>query len=567
MDSTDVLIVGAGPVGLAMGCELRRHGVACRLIEMASGPSPWSKAAALQARTLEIFESMGVLPQMKPKGRPFYGMNVYDGALRVAHLDIDIAGTDYGYVLGISQRDTEFALAGHFERLGGRIERNVKLDHIVQDDDGVDAELSGGDGTKESIRVPWLIGCDGARSTVREELGLPFEGTGLEERWIQADVRVKFPFHVPDDEALVFVSQYGVAAFLPLLPEARYRLVLSDPSGAVTGASPSLADVQALSELCCPAGTELRDPAWIIGFCAQSHIASSFRSGRVFLAGDAAHVHSPAGAQGLNLGVADAFNLAWKLALVIRGAAYPSLLESYHAERYPVANTIVRSTELATRGMFQVLSLRSPLAQALRNELVAFLVSQPAFHEKALQAMGGLTVDYHRSPIVGEHQVALWRAGLRKSNSTEKPTISDWIDFGQGPRPGARVSPVTLSPPFEGKGTLSELLRGTEHALLLFDGAAPTEAGYRTFARIYRKAHDRFGRYLRTYIITPQKKRPAALSDFEGHVLLDPDAILHRRFGAGSECLYLVRPDGYVGYRSQPADEDKLFDYLNLIFA
>lgn len=567
VSSMDVLIIGAGPVGLTMGCELLRHGVSCRLIDMNEGPSLWSKAAALQARTLEIFEAMGVLDQILPKGRPFYGMNVYDGTARVAHLDIDIAGTNYGYILGISQHDTELALSSHFERLGGHIERNVKLESFSQDDDGIDVELLKRDGTRESLRVPWLIGCDGSHSTVRKTLGLPFEGTSFEEKLIQADVRVKFPFPVPDDEAMVFVSQHGVAGFLPVLQEGRYRLILMDPPEEALHPGPTLLHFQSIVSQRCPEGVSVSEPAWMIGFGVHSRIVPNYRSGRVFLAGDAAHIHSPAGAQGLNLGVSDAFNLAWKLALVIRGAAYPSLLDSYHAERHPVANTIVRSTDLATRGMLHILSLRSPLAQSLRNELVAFLVSQPVFHEKALKAMGGLTVDYHQSPIVGEHQVALWRAGILKDNSTEKPALSDWIDFSQGPRPGARISPATLSQPFEGKKSLFELLRGREHTLLLFDGTAPTQAGYRAFERIYKRVGERFSAYVRTYVITPAKTRPSALSGFEGPVLLDSDSTLHRRFGAGSECLYLVRPDGYVGFRSQPADESKLFEYLELIFA
>lgn len=565
--STYVLIVGAGPVGLMMGCELLRHGVGCRVIDMNDGPSLWSKAAALQARTLEIFESIGLLERILPKGRPFYGMNVYDGTLRVAHLDIDISGTDYGYMLGISQHDTELALAEHFERLGGKIERNVKLERFVQDDDGVDAELLHRDGTQEAIRVPWLIGCDGSHSTVRKQVGLPFEGSSFEEKLIQADIKVKFPFHVPDDEAIVFVSPHGVGGFLPVLQENRYRLILMAPPEEALHPGPTLAHFQEIVNQRCPEGIVLSEPAWMIGFRIHSRVVPSYRTGRVFLAGDAAHIHSPAGAQGLNLGISDAFNLAWKLALVIRGAAYPSLLDSYHAERHPVANTIVRSTDLATRGMLHVLSLRSPLAQSIRNELVAFLVSQPVFHEKALKAIGGLTADYHQSPIVGEHQVALWRAGLMKDNSTERPALSDWIDFGQGPKPGARVAPVVLPEPFEGKKTLFELMRGTQHTLMLFDGTAQTQAGYRAFERIYKKVNERFGSYVRTYVITPCRVRPAALSAFEGPVLLDTDAMLHRRFGAGSESLYLLRPDGYVGYRSQPADESKLFEYLELIFA
>jgi 2-polyprenyl-6-methoxyphenol hydroxylase-like FAD-dependent oxidoreductase len=561
--SPEVLIIGAGPVGLTLACELLRHGATCRIIDAGEGPSIWSKAAAVQTRTLEVFDDMGIAAEAVARGRPVYGVSIYSGEKRVGRLHWELQDTPYPYMLGISQRDTELLLGEHLVRLGGRIERGVKLEGFTQGEDGVTADLSHADGTQEKARAAWLVGCDGAHSTVRKTLGLSFEGSTFEQALIQADIKAKIPVAHDEHEAVLFLSPAGAAGFLPVFSEGRYRLIVMAPPE--DRSEPTLENFQSLVAERCPPGTEISDPAWMIGFRFHSRIASSYRTGRVFLAGDAAHIHSPAGAQGMNLGIQDAYNLAWKLALVVRGAGRPVLLDSYQGERHPVAATIVKTTDLGTRGMVRMLSLRAPVAQDLRDQAIGFLMSTQLFQERAFRAIAGMQIDYRGSPIVGEHRLSLWRANLRKDTSSEAPAIADWLDFGDGPPPGLRVGDVDLAWPLEGKQTVFDLLRGTRHTLFLFDGAAPTEEGYARLARIGGRVRSRYGDHVATYVITPSAKKPDAL-DWEGPLVLDEGSVLHRHFGAGSECLYLIRPDGYVGYRSQPADEAKLFEYLESIF-
>jgi hypothetical protein len=293
----------------------------------------------------------------------------------------------------------------------------------------------------------------------------------------------------------------------------------------------------------------------------------------VFLAGDAAHIHSPAGAQGMNLGIQDAYNLAWKLALVARGAAQSALLDSYNQERHPIADIVVRTTDTGTRGMLRMLALRAPLAQELRNQAIAFLFSLSMFQERAFRSLGGLTVDYRKSPVVGEHRSSIWRSNVLIDRSVESPGLRDWLDFQSAPGPGARAGDVDLARPLpdedggggEVKQTFFDLTRGTRHTLLLFDGAAATEEGYKTLTRIGKRVRERYGSWITTYVVTPSAEAPPGLL-WDGPLLLDEGGPLHQHFGASSECLYLIRPDGYVGFRSQPADEAKLFEYLEAIF-
>jgi hypothetical protein len=298
-------------------------------------------------------------------------------------------------------------------------------------------------------------------------------------------------------------------------------------------------------------------------FRIHRRIIPSFRDGRVFLAGDAAHIHSPVGGQGMNLGIQDSFNLAWKLALVTRGFGRPILLDSYASERHPIAAATLSGTDLATK----VVTLRNPVAQALRNQLAGFLSSLEVVQHRLTRAVSGLVLNYRRSPIVAEHRAALLDLIGGGSASNEAPGLHDWRDFGAAPAAGERAPDAAGS--LAGTGApvrLLQLLRAPVHALLLFDGRAGSDAGYRHLAEIGGRVRRRYGEVIAVYIVVPRRSPPAGLR-WDGPVLLDPECERHHRYGAGVESLYLIRPDGYVGYRSQPADVEWLFAYLNTVFA
>jgi 2-polyprenyl-6-methoxyphenol hydroxylase-like FAD-dependent oxidoreductase len=559
----DVLVVGGGPVGLSLACELIRHGVRCRIIDQNAAPQIWSKAAAVQARTLEVFENMGLVDAILEKGRKMYAFQMFNGAERFANITMAIEGTSYPYLLGISQRDTELLLAEHLTRLGGTLEREVKLEGLREEGEELVATLGHKDGRQEVVRVPWLVGCDGAHSTVRQALQLPFEGSTFAQRLIQADIRASFPFPVDAHEAIAFVSPDGPVGFLPLLSDNRYRMIALAIEEDLL--EPKLEDFEKIVKARCPPGVSIHDPNWMIGFRFHGRIVPRYRQGRAFLAGDAAHIHSPVGAQGMNLGIQDAFNLAWKLAYVIRGVAKPALLDSYEAERRPIGLATVETTDRVTKNMMRMMTLRSPISQGLRNQAISFLFNSGFFQNFLFGAVSGTKVNYPKSPAVGEHHISPWGVTLGSRRVGERPNYSDWRSFNQAPGPGERVPDLDLEDDGAGHPTLYSLLRGSQHTLLLFDGAVPTEEGYRNLDAIAALVSARYPGAIRACVVVPAAERPAALS-WKGPVLLDRDGLLHGHFGSSTESLYLLRPDGRVGFRSQPADQEALQRYLEGLF-
>jgi hypothetical protein len=247
----------------------------------------------------------------------------------------------------------------------------------------------------------------------------------------------------------------------------------------------------------------------------------------------------------------------------VRGLGRPALLDSYDAERHPVGQAVVDTTDRATKGMLRMMTLRSPLAQSLRNQAVRFLFNSGMFQDFVFRGLGGVSVGYADSPIVGEHHSSLWQSRVA-GDKGEHPGPGDWVAFERGPGPGARVPDVALEG--DRASSLFDLMRGTHHLLLLFDGAAATTEGYARLGAIATRVEQRYGDAIRTYAVVPAPRRPEGLGD-DINLLPDEDMTLHQHFGCATEGLCLLRPDGYVGFRSQPADEDAILRYLERIFA
>jgi hypothetical protein len=412
------------------------------------------------------------------------------------------------------------------------------------------------------VRAAYLLGCDGAHSGVRKGLGLPFEGSTYPVRLIQADVHIELPVPLTDEFG-IFLGPKGMLALFPLPGDKRFRLItFLEPNEPDYALPVELSSFQHVMAERGPAGSTVSDPAWMIDFRIHCRIAPRYRQGRVFLAGDAAHIHSPAGGQGMNMGIQDAYNLAWKLALAHRGKGKDILLDAYEAERRPVAEATLRMTDTATKGMQAMLALKNPIAVELRNHLLGVVTSFGFVRARATRTVSMLEVGYPKSPIVAQDQPPLWSVRLLGGEEA-RPSLGDWMHFGEGPAPGTRTPDVPLTA--GGPERLHDVLRGTHHTLLLFDGPEQSGGGYERFARITAEAAARAGELVRAFVVVPGNERPEHLAP-EASVIFDPEGELHRRFGARSECLYLVRPDGYVGYRCQPADEHRFAAYLERIF-
>jgi 2-polyprenyl-6-methoxyphenol hydroxylase-like FAD-dependent oxidoreductase len=568
----DVLVVGAGPSGLTLASELRRHGASCRVIDQLTEPVTFSKAAVVHARTMEVFDAMGVAEPILARSRTLHGTSMYAGNKRVVHVSFDgMIQSPYPHAYGISQFDTERALTGHLTRLGGAIERGVKLAGFTQDDEAVTATIERPDGATEQVRARWLVGCDGAHSPVRKALGITFLGEPYEQSLIQTDARIEFAREVDDDEILGYLHEIGPAMFFPLFLDGRYRLILIDVGKmpeAPAGLQPEQPTMEDFRRGLEARGIEAKvsDPSWTVAFRIHHRHADRLRDRRVFIAGDAAHIHSPAGGQGMNTGIQDAFNLAWKLALVARGRGRPGLLDSYEAERLPVIRALLAGTDQATRGMETAVKFRHPLTQALRNQVMSTVTSLGAVQSQAVQNLSMLGVGYADSPVCAQDRPSVWQASVLAGDSSEAPGVLDWAAFGSGPQPGQRAPDVAAAGGL-GQGQpvrVHELVRAGKHVVLLFDGAAATEAGYRNLTGIAQALRTRYGDAVAPHLVVPFASAPAAAL-WGGPVLLDAGGELHQAHGARSECVYVIRPDGYIGYRAQPADEGKLLAWFERV--
>jgi 2-polyprenyl-6-methoxyphenol hydroxylase-like FAD-dependent oxidoreductase len=553
----EVLVVGAGPVGLAMGCALLRQGVSCLVIDRNDGPPPLneSRALGIQARTLEVFETLGVVDTVMAQGRKAHGVGGYADGRRIFHLRLELDETDtrFPFALVLPQSQTERLLLERLGALGGAVERGANLDSFAHDATGVVAQIETPSGRRE-VRAAWMIGCDGARSAVRQGLGLAFEGGEYEERFLLADLHVGWS--MPDDEgAVLFTSEGPILAF-PLPGAGRWRLI--DPTGIVDTDDPDriVARFREVVHAHAAADAVVDDAVWTSSFHLHRRVVDHVRVGRCFVAGDAAHLHSPAGGQGMNTGIQDAFNLAWKLALVLRGRAPDALLDSYEAERRPVALGVLKGSEALTR----MVTLRDPLARDLRDVFLS-LVTEIGFARRRLSlGASELAIAYRDSPIVAEDREGLLRA-LRPVAAGSG--MRGYLSFAAAPRAGDRAPNVAFTAPgANGAERLFDVLQGTTHSLLMFagDGARIDEA----FGAVAHLVRDHYDGLIKPLVVSTEVRSDRPLAEIP--LIHDAQGTLHARFGARSACLYLIRPDGYVGYRALAPDVYKLRAYLERLF-
>lgn len=555
----DVLIAGAGPTGLTLACDLLRRGLSVQLVDANTEAASNSRAVAMHARTLEMLEPLGVTKELLPLGKTLHGVTVFAEGEPIARADFEELDSTYKLVLSVPQTDTEACLTRALEALGGKVDRGVKLAGFRQDGTGVTCELVRGE-NKETVRAAWLVGCDGAQSVVRKKLELAFEEGTHDDDFVLADLKITWD--VRDDRVSAFLGEDGVFACFPM-PGGTYRIIASLPMEArESKAAPTLSDMQTLFAQRTGKNGTLSDPTWIARFKATSRQVKHYRDDRVFLAGEAAHVHSPAGGQGLNAGIQDALNLGWKLALVHQGHARGLLLGTYQLERHGAGRAVIRSSDVAAK----MANVKGNVAKSARNELARFLSAFEIVQARAAKDISDLGINYEQSPIVREDKTGLLNARLGSAAGGDTPTLGSVREFAVAPAAGQRAPDGKITLAGQG-GTqrLLSLLDGKKHALLLFDGRSHSAEGYARFTSLAASVNSQFGDAIGVWVVTPRSARPAEVPN-DVPVLLDPDADLEKRYAATTECVYLVRPDGYIGYRSQPCDEGKLMEYLKSVF-
>jgi 2-polyprenyl-6-methoxyphenol hydroxylase-like FAD-dependent oxidoreductase len=498
---TQVLIVGAGPTGLTAASELTRHGVRVRIVEQNTGPSVHSKALVVQPRTLEVFYAMGIADQALAAAQSVFAMQAHMRGKEMPMIQFGEVDGPFARPVMLRQSQTERILGAQLERQGVTIEWNKGLADFKADDEGVEATLSDG----ERLRVHYLIGCDGAHSLVRKQLGVEFEGSTYENDFIQVDCKVRWAY--PYDTGRGFFTDYGAIVCLPLGGEGFRFVLIRRERPADAPDEPTLAEFQAALDAEVPGKVEIYDPEWIIRFRLHERLAAQFRVGRVLLAGDAAHIHTPAGGQGMNTGIQDAHNLAWKLALVLRGRGGDLLLDSYHAERHPIAAAVLRFTDFTFRtglGAGSVLRWLRPI-------LLPTLLGSRLVQSKATRTIAQLELEVRKSPIVEERRL-----------------------IAKGPHAGDRAP----------------------DALFEHDGKQ-----VRVFDVLHDTKHVVFAHRVHTDVIARLRRDLAP--DVATIVIADDGDQLDARYHLGrASAIWVVRPDGYIGFRQSGDDPEPVLAWF-----
>lgn len=496
---TDVLVVGAGPTGLMLATQLARRNIRTLIIDRHSGPSVETRALGVQARTLEIYSHLGIAEQALALGKQATGGNIWAKGKRRARIGLGDAGegaTPYPFVLILGQDDNERLLGEQLRQLGHSVEWNTELAGLLQNQNSVTAWLQTPGGSRRTVKAAYVAGCDGARSTVRDANDIAFAGEAYEHVFFVADTELKGS--MTPDEVNVYLFRNGFHLLFPMRGKDHWRIAGILPEDLRDKPGVQFTDV--IPSLHNEAGEEfsVRSSSWFSTYRIHHRRAVRFRDRRCFLLGDAAHIHSPVGAQGMNTGLQDAYNLAWKLALVIEHGAEPSLLDSYEEERIPVAQALLNGTDRA----FRVVVSNTRLAGLLRTQVLARLAAF-AVNRRAVQRLAFRTIS--QTGIHYGHSRLSKAAGIMPATA---------------PKPGDRFPLLRLR--FAAGGASEDVFQkfGDSHFSLLSLGL-PSPLN----------DHGALQGLLRTYTLPDSRENRAEFV----------------RAGMPVPCFYLVRPDGYIG--------------------
>jgi 2-polyprenyl-6-methoxyphenol hydroxylase-like FAD-dependent oxidoreductase len=398
VSDTQVLIAGAGPTGLVLALWLTKQGVRVRIIDKTQGPGTTSRALAVQARTLELYRQLDLTDEVLQKGQKVAGLNLWVKGrkeTRVSFTNIGAGLTPYGPFV-YPQDEHERLLIEHLAALGVAVERQTELVSFTQGEAGIVARLRAADGREESCEAAYLAGCDGARSIVRPGIGADFPGGTYKQVFYVADVEADGP--ALDGELHVDLDEADFLAVFPLKGAGRARLI-----GTVRDERAAHAEELKFEDVSAHAiahmQVQVRKVNWFSTYRVHHRVTNQFRNGRVFLLGDAAHIHSPAGGQGMNTGIGDAINLAWKLKAVLGGAASAALLDTYETERRPFALKLVATTDKG----FTLATAEGRVAQFIRTRIVP-VVAPVVFNFEAARhflfsAVSQITIAYRDSAL------------------------------------------------------------------------------------------------------------------------------------------------------------------------
>lgn len=544
--SVDVLIVGAGPTGLTMALELALHDISFRIIDKLITPSDKSRALVIHPRSLELLRRHGIAEEIVERSTVGTGARVYVNKKKAVEFNIDDLGfesTAFPAPIWISQADTESILASHLESTYDvEIERGALASEMTQDGSGVNVTITRDDET-EHLRCSYVVGCDGAHSEVRHAAGLSFEGAPYPQDFILCDAHMKWD--LADEEAKPLTAFFGPTGILVMFPmqDGVVRLVASRPPDFLKDSDldsdPTLDNFRTLIGKMIPGEVEMYDPIWLARFRLHHRAVSSFRKNRLLLAGDAAHIHSPAGGQGMNTGIQDAINLAWKLGHVVakerRGQkASEEWLDSYHEERHRVGMHLLRETDR----LFEYASSTNYFWLIFRNFaaswILPWMVSSRERRARLFRFISQLGIRYRFSSVV------------RASKGTSTVKGGDRAPDGRARTP-------------DGEKWLLEMFRGDRHHLILFSGTGTQRATPEDMESV----HKRFAEVFTTEGFEETDIHSLYTTDAEaGPRLTDVENNLHKTYGFEKPGYVLVRPDGYVACIDSAPRLEEMLDWV-----
>ena len=509
---TDVVVVGAGPTGLSLACQLIRYGVDFVILDQKETTTPHSKAIGVQARTLEIYEQIGLAEPLIAEGAPAAKARLVVGGAVRGEINLGELGkglSPYPYALIVEQGRHEKVLYDFIRASGRDVRWQTRLESFTQTGGGVTATVQGAGGEALTVEAKYLVGCDGAKSLVRRALGLKFEGSTFERMFYVADVRLDWEF--PHDALTVFLLRHNLLVFFPMKGERRWRIVGTFPEEFARDEGEVLYE-EIEEQIRTDTGLDLDITAvnWFSTYKVHSRRVNRFSRGRCFLAGDAAHIHTPAGAQGMNTGIQDGYNLAWKMALVLRGGLRESILETYDEERLKNADNLLKTTDR----FFNLVASPEPILAYLRTHVFPY-VAGVAFSVDA--------VNRFVFPLISQTGINYRHSSLSESSG------GDDFEVKAGDR-----MPYFL---FDG-ASVYDRLRGPKFHLLAFsDGRGDIQT-----------------------LKAELESRDADLVDFNV-IPLSPQ--VEEIFGANRPFYVLLRPDNHVGLISADISPGKIRDYLS----
>jgi len=519
MTDTTVLVVGAGPTGLLAAAELKRRGVDCLLIDAHDQAMGWDRATVVHPRSLEIFESLGIVDRLLTSGVRQKGARIHAGGELLGEIDLRLSGSRYPFNIGISEEVTEAILTDYLVGHGGTVTRGTKLVALEERDDGVVATIEHR-GVSRTVSAAWVIGADGHNSAVRTLKDIEQDGKDISEPWAVFDAAVA-------DWPVSFEANYGyldeIPVILTALPDKRWRVYLrpsSPESDLVTDALLTLRRYMPAARF-----EGVANPT---RFTCHSKVARQFRAGRILLAGDAAHTCSPAQGHGMNSGLQDAFNLAWKLALVCQNHCSEALLDSYQAERRSVAEMVVASGDAAESAQM----VAGSDARRTRDATIRSALADPATRHHEAVAEAELDIDYGDSPIVMGRGSDAIRPGQR---------LPDWIGVG------SKYGPA---------GMLHEHAQRAGHTAFLIGGESVSLGELDRTLQNLKSLAD--GRIVEKVVAVAATADAAAA---EAH--LEPATA--KKLGIGEMTLLVIRPDGHVGLQARSSHVEALAAYKRLL--